>query len=401
MDIKDLHEKMNAASAEVKSLVERQTDEIKTLGETTEKTAKALADAEKRFDDTSSDLGNRMEEVEKRLQRPADGVAEELKTAGQHFIESEAYKAARDRGLKSTDAVEVASLVTMQAKDITSAATSTGAVAVSQRIQGVFRDPADRPSHIRDLLDVQNTTSGSIEYYVDHSGFTNNAGSQNGELTAKAKSDLVLEEKTAAVKTLAHHVIASRQVLDDAPMLRGYIDGRLRYGLMLEEDQQILYGDGTGGTLEGIFNAGIQDHGDRPSGVDRVAHVRRAMVKARLSEYPVNGVVLHPEDWAEIELLQGSDGHYIWAWYMAASGEPRIWRVPIIETTAINQSDFLLGNWNLAATLWDRAQSTVRVSDSHADLFVKNGVAILGEERLALTVQRPKAYVKGSFTEQV
>lgn len=400
MDIKDLHKALSETSDEVKNLVERQSDEIKTVGETTEKTASELKAAEQRFDEAHKDFGGRMEEIEKRLQRPADGVAEELKTAGQLFIESEAYKAARDRGLKSTDAVEVASLVAIQ-KDITSAAASAGAVATSQRIPGIYRDPADRPSHIRDLLDVQQTTSGSIEYYVDHAGFNNQAGAQNGELTLKNKSDLVLEEKTAAVKTLAHHIIASRQVLDDAPMLRGYIDGRLRYGLMLEEDQQVLYGDGTGGTLEGIFNAGIQNHGDRPAGTDRIAHIRRAMVKARLAEYPVNGIVMHPEDWAEIELLQSSDGHYIWAWYMAANGEPRIWRVPVIETTAINQGEFLLGNWNMAATLWDRQQSQVRVSDSHTDLFVKNGVAILGEERLALTVQRPQAFVKGSFAEAV
>jgi HK97 family phage major capsid protein len=69
----------------------------------------------------------------------------------------------------------------------------------------------------------------------------------------------------------------------------------------------------------------------------------------------------------------------------------------VFETTAINEGDFLVGNWSLAAQLWDRQQSTIRVSESHADLFVKNGVAVLAEERVALTVYRPQAFVKGSF----
>jgi membrane-bound lytic murein transglycosylase B len=36
----------------------------------------------------------------------------------------------------------------------------------------------------------------------------------------------------------------------DAPMLAGLIDGRLRYGLKLKEDQQLMLGDGTNGNLE-------------------------------------------------------------------------------------------------------------------------------------------------------
>jgi HK97 family phage major capsid protein len=399
MDIKDLKSHLDAAHTEVKNLVERQSDEIKTLGQTSEATASALKEAEKNFDNVTSDFEGRMQDVEKRLQRPAGGIAEEMKSAGEQFIESNAYKMAIEKGLKSTDAVEVAQLVL---KDISSGAGSAGAVATSMRRPGIIRDPADRQVHIRDLMNVAQTSSGSIEYYVDYTGFDNQAGAQTAELATKNKSDLVLEEKTAAVKTIAHHVIASRQVLDDASMLRSYIDGRLRYGLSLEEDKQLLYGDGTGGTLEGIFSTtGVQDQGTRAATDDYVTHIRKAMTKARLSNYPVNGIVINPQDWETIELLKNDGGDYIWIQYMAMNGEPRMFRVPVIETNAVDQGDFVLGNWNMAATLWDRQQASVRLSDSHADLFVRNGVAILGEERVALTVERPSAFVKGDFTETV
>jgi len=397
MDIKDLKTHLDAAHTEVKSLVERQSDEIKTLGKTSDATAAALRVAEKSFDQVTADFEGRMQDVEKRMQRPANGVAAELKSAGQAFIESTAYKMAIEKGLKSTDAVDVAQLIM---KDLTSASGSVGAVSTSQRLPGIIRDPADRQVHIRNLMNVAQTSSGSIEYYVDYTGFDNQAGSQATELALKNKSDLVLEERTAAVKTIAHHVIASRQVLDDAAMLRSYIDGRLRNGLALEEDKQILYGDGTGGTLTGIFNTtGVQNQGTRAATDDFVTHIRKAMTKARLSNYMPNGIVLNPEDWETIELLKNDGGDYIWLQYMAMSGESRIFRVPVIETNAIDQGDFLLGNFDMAATLWDRQQASVRLSDSHADLFVRNGVAILGEERVALTVDRPSAFVKGEFAE--
>jgi len=399
MDIKDLKTHLDAAHTEVKSLVERQSEEIKTLGKTSDATAAALRVAEKSFDQVTADFEGRMQDVEKRMQRPANGVAAELKSAGQAFIESTAYKIAIEKGLKSTDAVDVAQLVM---KDLSSASGSVGAVATSQRLPGIIRDPADRQVHIRNLMNVAQTSSGSIEYYVDYTGFDNQAGPQATELAVKNKSNLVLEERTAAVKTIAHHVIASRQVLDDAAMLRSYIDGRLRNGLALEEDKQLLYGDGTGGTLTGIFNTtGVQNQGTRAATDDFVTHIRKAMTKSRLSNYMPNGIVLNPADWEEIELLKNDGGDYIWLQYMAMSGESRIFRVPVVETNAIDQGDFLLGNFDMAVTLWDRQQASVRLSDSHADLFVRNGVAILGEERVALTVDRPSAFVKGVFAETV
>lgn len=389
----ELKEMLDKAHNEMKSLVEKQSDEIKNIGRVSDETRDQVKAAEARLVEVSKDVNDRLEEVEKKSGR-LSAAQQEMKSAGQLFVESEEFKSATARGLTSTGAVEM--------KDITSGAASAGAVALSERRPGIIRDPADRMVHIRDLINVQQTSSSSIDYYVDYTGFTNNAGAQNGELTAKNKSDLVLEEKTSAVKTIAHHVIASRQVLEDASMLRGYIDGRLSYGLKLEEDNQILYGDGTNGTLTGIMNTvGVQDHGDRPAADDYLTHIRKAMTKARTSNYNVTGIIVNPLDWETIELTKSNDGHYIYQWYMNGEGNPRVFRVPVIETNAINQGDFLLGNWDMAVTLWDRQAANVRVSDSHADLFVKNGVAILGEERLALTVERPSALVKGSFVEAI
>ena len=98
------------------------------------------------------------------------------------------------------------------------------------------------------------TTDSNAITYVREKLFTNNAAAQASEGAKKAQSDLQFEEITTGVKTLAHFVKASRQILDDAAMLQSYINGRLTYGLKLVEDKQLLSGDGAAGGLTGIMN---------------------------------------------------------------------------------------------------------------------------------------------------
>ena len=404
MDIKELKGHFDQAASEMKALVERQSEEIKKYGVTTEQTSAEIKAVGERIESMQGDLKSveeRIKDVEVKANRPGFGAAAvESKSIGQMIVDSEEYKHSRERNLKSIAPVKIDG--SFFKKDITSAAASAGSLVEAMRLPEVYFDPANRPQHVRDFMNVGTTSSNAIEYMVENV-FTNEAGpqydseAQASELVAKNKSDLTFDLLTAPVRTLAHYMVASRQILDDAAMLRSYIDGRLRYGLALAEDTQLLYGTGTGGDIEGLMvNSNVQDAG-APAGSDTALdHIRRAIVKARLAEYPVTAIMLNPTDWANIELTKDNEDRYIWV-TVPAGGEARLWRVPVVETTAINEGEFLLGNFQMGAQLWDREQSTIRVSESHEDLFVKNGVVILAEERIALTVYRPQAFVKGTF----
>jgi HK97 family phage major capsid protein len=108
---------------------------------------------------------------------------------------------------------------------------------------------------------------------------------------------------------------------------------------------------------------------------------------------------LNPVDFQTLETAKATDGHYLLVAFAATSAEtPQIWRVPVIVTNAIAVGTFLVGDWTMGAKLYSREGVTIRVSESHADLFIKNAVVILAEERMALAVNRPKAFCKGQFT---
>lgn len=62
-------------------------------------------------------------------------------------------------------------------------------------------------------------------------------------------------------------------------------------------------------------------------------------------------------------------------------------------------NEFLTGAFNLAAQIFDRQDVEVLLSSENEDYFVKNMLTIRVEERLALAVYRPEAFVKGDVEE--
>lgn len=376
--------------------IKDQAEEMRKHGTTTEETKAKMETLEKNYDELSKNLAAYQKQAAK-SGRPLYNYGSEdgepqNESAGRLFIGSDQYKSMVKNGEQKSAPVRFKSFFQ---KDLTSAAASAGTLVVPQRTNEIIAGP-DRELRLRDLMNVQNTTSNAIEF-VQETGFTNNAAPVvEGEL--KPKSDITFDVVTASVKTIAHWIPATRQILDDAAQLRNYIDNRLTYGLKLVEESQILYGDGTGENLQGIMtNANIQTNNEVLAGDTKIDHLRRSMTKAYLAGYPVTGITLNPMDWEDIELMKGNDGHYIWV-SVTEGGQPRIFRVPVVQTPSIVENEFLLGAFGVGATLWDREDANVRISESHADFFARNMVAILAEERLALTNYRPESFVKGTFT---
>lgn len=269
-------------------------------------------------------------------------------------------------------------------------------------------DRQRRTMRVRDLFNVQTTTASVIEYFRA-TGFTNNAAPvaqrDGGNFALKPQSNLSWEGYQAPVRTIAHWEAAHRNVLADEPQLRGMIDNELLYGLRLAEDAQILAGSGTGEDIQGILNTpGIQSYlwssGETDPVPDTIADsLRRAATLAFLSYYQPTGVILHPNDWEKLELTKNNDGDYLLAVSIALGGEPRVWQMPVIATPAISEGTALLGSFGIGATLYDREQASIRISEQHADFFIRNAVVVLAEERLALAVKRPESFVEISFDQ--
>lgn len=308
---------------------------------------------------------------------------------GQHVADSEAFKNFDPRmSQKFSVSINAA---------ITSLDSSAGSLIEPQRVAGVIATP-NRRLTIRDLISPGRTESNSIEY-VRETGFTNSADVVSENPTnVKPESSIQFELDTETVATIAHWIRASRQVLSDAKMLSSYIDSRLRYGLQLKEEAQLLKGSGVGLNINGIYTqaTAYSNPGVVVQAQTRIDQLRLALLQAELAEYYADGIVLSPVDWAAIELTKTSENAYLLA-NPHGTATASLWSRPVVPTQAMDAGDFLVGAFQMAAQVWDREDANVVVSTEDRDNLVKNMVTILAEERLALTVYRPEAFVKGEF----
>lgn len=391
----DLVVNLKKATDEVKTFAEKAEKEMKDLGRITDETKKSADDALIKFNELSS----RMTEVEQKLAKRSEGP-ERRKTVGEQVTDAEEFKAWVKAGGKGRVSMAVKAIISSLTTD---ADGSAGDLIVPQRIPGIIT-PNQRRMTIRDLITPGRTTSNALQY-VKETGFTNNAATVTETAgTAKAQSEIKFDIVTTAVTTIAHWVLATKQILDDVPQLQSYIDGRLRYGLMYVEENQLLNGGGTGTDLNGIYTQATAYSAPitptAAGNLTKIDVIRLAILQAVLAEYPSNGIVLHPSDWADIELTKTEEGAYLFANPQGGS-EPRLWRLPVVETQAMTIDKFLVGAFQLGAQIFDREDANVEISTEDSDNFRKNLVTIRAEERLALAVYRPEAFVKGDFSDSL
>jgi HK97 family phage major capsid protein len=390
-------------AAEVKSELKTATDAVKAIAEEALGKAKAgetLTNSIKEKADEAlakhTEIATRMTELEQKMVRNP-GTPERRKSVGEQVTEgheAEIAALAKGRGRFNIEVKAIISALTTDADG------SAGDLIVPQRVGLV--GGLERRMTVRDLLAPGRTNSNAIQYPKE-TGYTNSAATVTETAgTAKAQSEMKFDIATSSVTTIAHWVLATKQILDDVPMLQSYIDGRLRYGLRYVEENQLLNGGGTGTDLNGIYTqATAYSAPITPTAagiLTKVDILRLAMLQASLAELPATGIVLHPSDWADIELTKTEDGAYVFA-NPQNIAQPRLWGLPVVSTQAMTIDKFLVGAFRDGAQIFDREDANVEISTEDSDNFRKNLVTIRAEERLALAVYRTAAFTKGDFSD--
>lgn len=336
-------------------------------------------------------LNEQVAEIQQKLDRVRGGDDADRKSAGELFTSDERVKSFLGNE-PSSGKVDVRIKATLTSLT-TDAAGSVGDAIAPTRLPGILPLPQRRLT-VRDLLSTGRMDGNALEY-VKETGFVNNAAPV-AEGAAKPSSDMKLDLVTTSAKVIAHWMKASKQVLSDVSQLRSIIDQRLLYGLAYVEEAQLLNGDGTGQNLAGIipqataYSAPITL--SSPTSIDMI---RLMHLQAALAEYPSTGTVMHPSDWAWIETLKDSTGRYIIGNPQGGIA-PTLWGLPVVATQAMTIDKVLVGAFQLGAQVFDRWDARVETGFVNDD-FTKNLVTILAEERLALAVYRPEAFIYGDF----
>ncbi len=252
-------------------------------------------------------------------------------------------------------------------------------------------DVRRRRLFIRDLIGVQQTGLAAVPYIRELNPVAN-ALSASTVLEGGTKPEATVQftPDIAPVQVIAVTMPITTQVLEDAPTLVGYINGRLTYMLDYREEDEIIRGNGVIPDLKGIITySGIQTQATAGAGEYAIT-IGNAIAKVELVDGYADGVAMNPATfWAMVTHRAAAGSGTFDAGAFTQSPIQYVWGLPAVRTNAMAANQNLVGNFAMGATLFERSQTGVRVFEQHGTYAAENKVLLRAEERVALAVNRP------------
>lgn len=349
-------------------------------------------------------LQTQLDAVDKKLAGGGGGAYDQRKSLKSHLEENPSFQQLLTdrRGVARLSLTGNDAATAMQRKTtITSPIVgwqTTGVLPI-ERTPGITAEPRQTLT-IRDALSARPTTYQVIDFVKVLSPMT--IASPVSEGSVKPENAVTFVAQSERVKTIATWIPASRQVLEDFTELAGFLQSSLSYYVDLDEEIELLLGDGTGERLHGLIPQASAFNNSLlvPSaGYTRIDIIGRAIQQILLAkEIPPTFVVLPINDWWSIRLAKDSLGRYL-------LGDPqstiaaKLFDLDVIATTVLTAGQFLVGSGNpAAAEIRDRMELQYEISTEHSDYWVRNLCAARAEKRLALVVKRPGSFVTGTLT---
>jgi HK97 family phage major capsid protein len=368
--LKAVKDGVNGVEAKLVAAIEKYDGQVAEAGKADEEIraeVKALSEQFKK----------EMDELAQKMEKAADDGEPEAKSAGDEFVESEAYKSFLSGG-RDKARVEVKNTIS----------SDSNTVFPLQRpgiIQGDFT-----PVTLRSVIPTIRVASNAVNHLRENA-WTNNAREVT-QAAAKPESSLTFTTKNYTIETVAHWLKITEQLAADAPAVVDYINRRLRHGLAAKIEAQLILGDGTSPNLSGLTDAGNFTSYTLAASGD---NIHDAASKAKYAMWAATGeapdtVVVNPADWgAEERTREGSAGMYLFGGLTMAG-------MRVVLSSSVSAGNLIVMNVAQAVVIFERQGATVEIGRTGSD-FTSNLLTIRAEERLALAVLRPSLVYYGDY----
>lgn len=374
-------QKIDAVSNDSKASVEAVKAEMKTLGEKQLELSRELTSLQQK----SAQQGE---------------VINADKSVGAQYVNSNAYKALKGNVSKVERAREIISTKAATTSTVTTGITRN-TIAMPTQLAGIYDENAEMPLVIEGLIPHIPVTSSSVQY-LKASAFTNGA-KVVAEGTAKPESTFQFKLATANIETIAHYTKITEQLAQDAPAVQAFINAKMIYGLQLKIDEQLVNGTGSEASqLTGLLKDATTctDYSTeltelKPSIKTMVDFALGIKTKLETIGYAPKYLILNPIDWASLALMKDTRGLYILGGPASVAGKT-LWGMSVVTTPSMPQGKYLMSDFALGATIFDRQEVAVEI-DREQDDFTKNLFTIRVERRLGLAVENPKAIGGGEW----
>ena len=248
---------------------------------------------------------------------------------------------------------------------------------------------------VRDLFDNQTISTAAYSYFVEGALGTGFGPVPEGD----EKTKLTYEDTEAVIVPLgkiAGYIKESDEYISDYPFLASAVNGRLIYDLNHAIQQALL--------SMVLSNSGIQADTTSWTASTTVTQLADLILDAMMDVQAVSGraadaVVMNPTDWYTLRIGKTQGGEYYGGGYYAEGRIATIWGLPCVVTADIAAGTILVGAFRTGGTVLSKGGTSVAMSNSNEDDFIKNLVTIRAEERIGLALRVPSAFkklVKGS-----
>jgi len=280
-----------------------------------------------------------------------------------------------------------------------------GLVPVPQLVPGYVQQLM-RPAYLEGLLSANTATTNTVRYVTQGTATSGAAGVAEGGL--KPESTLGYSTIDEPVKKIATSIVTSDEVLDDAPAVRGLINGELSRFVNLEVERQLLRGAAGGNEVQGLLtsrNVPVYTAGTAQGNIaEQLFKAANSMRGSAFLE--PDWFLVHPTDYEKLRLLKDNSGQLYFGGPssgsygsgQSAGGSPLVtgvadlvWGKPTLVSPLIGAGTALVGT-HAGACVWSRGGMVVESTNSHSTHFTSDLMAFRAERRLALTVYRPNAY---------
>lgn len=322
-----------------------------------------------------------------------------VKTLGQQFVESAGYKSIASSDARSgtwkSGPIEMKTLLAEG-----TAGTPGGGYAPIQTptvLPGVV-DIRFQPLTVADLFPQGTTNTPLIRYLVESA--VTNAAATVAEGGLKPESALAFAKVDEVLHKIATFLPVTDEMLEDFQQVQSYIDNRLSLFVRIQEETQLLSGDGTGPNLVGIQNRSglatsiVKGTAPSVSADNDMDAILRQITQIRTTSFlEPDAIVINPQVWQTILLSKATGtGNYFAGGPFVDSANQTLWGKRVVTTNAIAAGTALVGAFSQGGQIFRKGGLTVEASNSHADFFQRNQTAIRAEERLALAIYRPGAF---------
>lgn len=247
---------------------------------------------------------------------------------------------------------------------------------------------------IRQYANVASISSRSLTYAEFNPGNEEAEWVPEGGL--KPMMSGTLAEVTINAGKVALGTKVTEETLSDLPQLVAEVRAEIINRIGLKEEEGILSGTGTGGQIKGIA-ADIPAFSltnmkvEKANTYDVIVSMYTQVVSMSNMAYRPNTVLMHPLDYAQMQLTKDVNGQYLRPFRV---GDELIQGLRIETSTAIDQGDIWVGDFNYL-NIRDVWALTITLGWENDD-FTKNMVTILGEKRLMVYIKKQykTAFVK-------